>query len=267
MVNRYLSIICQGMNAMENALLHNNFLFCNHRFEGYHYTDSRAGSPMYFIAYMREGTAKIISNSNTLLIREGDVFFIPKALPYQSYWCGKPKTDFLSFGFMGLEARERMHYDLQIIPCSEEMKRRVMQIPTDGSNPSCETLGLFYGAVAGLLPFMQSKRPRTKADEIIERAKQYIRDNTSCSMAEVARSCYISEPYLYLLFKEKTDSTPNAFRLEVICRRGIDYLITTDKTVDEISTLIGLSSSSHFRKILKANTGLTPRQVRKNSSF
>jgi iron complex transport system substrate-binding protein len=70
-----------------------------------------------------------------------------------------------------------------------------------------------------------------------------------------------------LLFKENVGCTPNDYRLKAKCQKGIEYLLTTDKTVEEISALIGLSSASHFRRILKSQMGLTPKEVRKRSDF
>ena len=107
----------------------------------------------------------------------------------------------------------------------------------------------------------------SKKDEIINNAKKYISANTNCSVVDVARECNISEPYLYLLFKENVGCSPNDYRLKAKCKRGIEYLLTTDKTVEEISALIGLSSASHFRRILKTHVGVTPKEVRKNSDF
>lgn len=70
-----------------------------------------------------------------------------------------------------------------------------------------------------------------------------------------------------MLFKEKVGCTPNDYRLKAECQKGIEYLLTTDKTVEEISALIGLSSASHFRRMLKTHMGITPKEVRKKSDF
>ena len=70
-----------------------------------------------------------------------------------------------------------------------------------------------------------------------------------------------------MLFKENVGCTPNDYRLKVKCKKGIEYLLTTDKTVEEISSLTGFSSASHFRRVLKLHMGLTPKEVRKDSDF
>lgn len=61
--------------------------------------------------------------------------------------------------------------------------------------------------------------------------------------------------------------TPNDYNLTVKCKKGADLLLTTDKTVEEISALTGFSSASHFRRVLKSKVGMTPKEMQKNSSF
>lgn len=244
-----------------------NFNFHRITFEKYHYTDNRKGSPMNYIAYMLKGRAEIVSKHSTIKINEGDVFFIPVNLPYQSYWYGDDEIEFLSYGFSNIEAKEKLNFNLQVIDCDKELKNQILKIPTEGSSLSCETLSLFYGALSKIIPYLKQSQPVSRKDEIIYNAKRYISADTDCSVADIARKCNISEPYLYLLFRENVGCTPNDYRLKAKCKKGVEYLLTTDKTVEEISALIGLSSASHFRRILKSHMGVTPKEVRKNSDF
>ena len=87
-----------------------SFNFLRIHFEKYHYTDNRKGSPMNYIAYMLKGRAEIVSKHTTIKINEGDIFFIPVNLPYQSYWYGDDEIEFLSYGFSNIEAQEKLNF-------------------------------------------------------------------------------------------------------------------------------------------------------------
>lgn len=246
---------------MNSLLPHSRFYFTRIRFEKYHYTDNRCGSQLHFIAYMFKGRAKIVSDEHTICISEGDVFFIPRHLSYQSYWYGE-EIDFLSIGFTELEADESIHFELQRVDCDEDIKKRILQIPLTGGTQTCRALGYFYSALADLIPYLKEADSTSKKDLLLKKAQKYIEENTDCSIKDIARYCYISEPYLYAIFKEKSACSPNDYRLKCKCAKGVEALLTSDKTVEEISEQIGFSSAAHFRRALKKYTGLTPRAIR-----
>lgn len=245
-----------------------NFSFLELNFGSYHCTDNTAGSPMNYIAYMRRGKVKLVAEKGeTVVAGAGDVFFIPYKLPYRSYWYGEPDISFLSLGFLNTEAAEKLDPELQVVECDDALKARIAQIPADGSSPRCATLGMFYSALAELLPFLRSREKPCKAQAVVDSAKSYILEHTECSVADIARACYVSEPYLYACFKQKACCSPNEWRLKAISRKGVEYITTTDMSIEQISALLGLSSAAHLRRLLKKFTGLTPREIRRSRDF
>lgn len=252
---------------MIGALFSDKFNFRIINFKKYHHTDNGRGSPMNYIAYMLKGKVQIVSKHTSITVNEGDAFFIPINLPYQSYWYGNDEIEFLSYGFSGIEGKENLNFDLQIIDCDGKLKNQIKQIPTEGTLLSCKTLGVFYGVLSETLPLLKRNYTVSKKDEILKTAKSYIENNTNFRISDIARKCFVSEPYLYMLFREKAGCTPNEYRLSVMCKKGIEYLLSTDKTVEEISSIIGFGSASHFRRTVKLQTGLTPKEIRKKSDF
>ena len=148
-----------------------------------------------------------------------------------------------------------------VINCSDALKERIASIPAGTHQITCKALSLFYGVMAELLPIM--KRPENKDAQIVEKAREYIYANYSCTIPEVAEYCFISEPYLYKIFKRYMHISPNRFKGKILCEKGIELLTTTDKTIEEISAILGLSSGSYFRKLLKRYTNKTPKEIRK----
>ncbi len=240
-----------------------NFSFVEFTMSKHKYTDNRAGCPMNFFGYTKRGHCKIVSEKKTLVISEGELFYIPKNLVYESFWYPNDgELKYLSFGFHGLQVREEGNYELQKIKLDEGMRRRLLAIPL-GNPVTCEALGAFYGLLSDIFPTMEHEA-LGKDRAIIEMAKHYISEHPNCSVPDIAKACFISEPYLYLLFKKVLGTTPNDYRQAYLCELGVDLLSTTSKSVEEISDTLGFSSCSYFRKILKKHTGSTPRDIRKS---
>lgn len=245
---------------MNDAAYSDNFRFVDFHLSRYHYTDSRDGAARHYLALMLRGECRIVAGKDTLSICEGDVFYIPKGLSYQSFWYGRDEIRFLSFGFGHLLTDEAEDISLQVIPCSEDIREKLRSIST-GGHPDCRPLSVFYSVMADLLPTM-IRTPERREDTVVRRAETYIEDHPDCSMAELAAACSVSEPYLYVIFHRTTGQTPNTFRQKILCRKAVQLLTTTDRTVEEIASALSFSSASYMRKVLRQHTGHTPRQIR-----
>lgn len=248
---------------MKGINLYNNFNFRSIKHSKYHYTDNRSGSPMNFIAFMKKGTARIVSDDISINVNEGDMFYIPKNLSYQSYWYGNDEIEFLSFGFLELGIKENHNFKLQIVPSDSYILSKLMNIPIVGNKIDCKTLSIFYDVMSDVVTRLEHSFESSKF-MIANKIKQCIQKNPDRTLSEIAAMVGVSEPYLYVLFKNVLNITPNEYRQTCLCNMGIELLITTDKKVEEISRIIHVSSSSYFRKLLKKHTGKTPREIRKS---
>ena len=249
---------------MNSSFFSDSFCFFNINLKKKsHYTDARGGCPAYYLAYMIEGYAKIVSDKKTIYIKEGDVFYIPKGLSYQSYWYSNGHSlNWLSFGFDHLSTSEKSNFSLQVISCPESIAAKIKALPTVGTLVTCKILSQFYDIMADILPYMQTSTTG-KGELTVEKAKKHMTEHPECNIPEVAKACGISEPHLYNLFRNITGTTPNEYRQQLLCQKGIALLSTTDKTVAEISSILNFSSESYFRKVLLKHTGYTPREIRK----
>ena len=250
---------------MNSIFFYDLFYFCEINFNKYHYTDNRAGSPNHYIAIMNKGRCKLVSENQTIEINEGDVFYIPLGIPYQSFWYGNNDITFKSLGFRFFPEANEKKFCLQKINCDESIKNKLNKI-TMNKTVTSDTLCDFFSILNQLLPLMQTENLSSN-ERICIKAKEYIYQNTECCAADIARHCRISESTLYLAFKTTLHKTPNEIKNEIMCEKAVFILSTTNKTVQEISDTLCFSSTSYFRKALKRHIGLTPREIRKKYMF
>lgn len=59
---------------MNDSEFMDSFLFKNYRFKTYRYSDNREGAQWHYFVYMLAGQAKIVTDSDTVEIREGGRF-------------------------------------------------------------------------------------------------------------------------------------------------------------------------------------------------
>lgn len=245
-------------------ILSNDHSFFVYRYNTYHHTQVHRGSGVHYLAMLTRGNARIETKNQTLHIRQGEIFYIPKRLQYDSYWYGQPEIEFLSFGFANMPVRDQNSYVLQIVPHSEALETMLRAIPLQGNLVGSRALSLFYAALAEATAQM-SHKPGALANELTDGAMYYIRKHPHAQISEVARACNVSEAYLYTKFRSVVGESPNTYRQRMLCSRAVELLTTTDMPVQEISEQLQFSSPSYFRKVFRQITGKTPRQCREQS--
>ena len=99
---------------------------------------------MNYIACMLKGTAQIESDNNTIFVKEGDVFFIPKNLGYQSYWYGDDDIKFISLGFKKLNTDDSLDFKLQIVPTGSDIIEKIKIIPAKITGKIREASNVIY---------------------------------------------------------------------------------------------------------------------------
>ena len=253
------------MIIINNLFYEKNFGFYKLKMRKYHYTDNRSGSPRNFIAYMEKGSSRIVSSNNSIENCEGDFFFIPKNLPYESYWYGNDEISFISIGFDNMPTDGYKKYKLQKLICSDEIKEKIKSIPI-GCPITAHGLSIFYDALDKLISIMEAA-PINKEQQTLMKLKNYIYENPFSSVSDLSKACFISESYIYYLFKKYMKISPNDFRQSVVCDIAVNYLLTSDKKIEEICNILKFSSSSYFRKVLKKHTGKSPREIRKSAAI
>lgn len=98
----------------------------------------------------------------------------------------------------------------------------------------------------------------------VEQVKVYIHDNLDRELSrnEIAEKVFLNPEYLSRLFRKETGQSMIEYITSERINTAIGYLIRTNMPVSIIASKVGHSNFSHFSKIFKKVTGLTPNEYR-----
>ena len=147
----------------------------------YHHTNQlHSGSPTNFIAKMLAGSAEIKTAQKSLQISEGDVFFIPKGIRYQSYWYGNENDDitWLSFGFDFFPTKDDVSFALQKIDCNQT-SLEILDKLAENMKVNYTSIGLLYQLLGEVTPAMESDNQ--SVSPVIKNALEFMKNNEEYS--------------------------------------------------------------------------------------
>ncbi len=98
---------------------------------------------------------------------------------------------------------------------------------------------------------------------IIQRALEYITKNyATLTEAEVAEHCNLSYSYFSRMFKKVMHQSFSEYLTHYRITKSEQLLSSTDKSVGEISEMVGFSTSSYFIQQFKSKKNISPKQYR-----
>ncbi|WP_404452276.1 AraC family transcriptional regulator [Virgibacillus necropolis] len=138
--------------------------------------------------------------------------------------------------------------------------------------PNFDNVTIFYrrddAQKAGYRPCKRCKSGgyQLPDEEWVLQAEAYMKENYSnyLTLAIIAEGCHGSPYHLHRVFKRVNGITPLEFVLQIRMDKAIHYLKHTDKSIKEISTLIGMPNAAYFSTTFKNRTNMTPRMFREN---
>ena len=90
--------------------------------------------------------------------------------------------------------------------------------------------------------------------------------NENLSLSSLAKKCFYSPKYFSRVFKERYGITVSEYIQKKRMEKGRELLENTDRTVEEISSMVGYCDATHFYKYFKRFYGITPKEYRKNKA-
>ena len=247
---------------MNDLMFINSFEFKNVKFANSQNVDYADGIKYNCVIQIKKGVAEFVSEDKTIFAKAKDIIHISRGVKYHSYWYGSPDVSFNSYSYLNTLCDVPIMIGIHGIEPSSKIEKLLSDVPLDGEI-SFYSVGKFY---LFLDQFYQKLKDIHLGhdQELLKEAMEYIISNPHCRVSDIAKSCNVGETKLYEVFKS-ANMTPNQFKLHVRLKQAVDYLVSTDKSVEEISQLCGFSTSSYFRKKFFEKYGLTPREMRKNS--
>ncbi|MBQ8351689.1 MAG: helix-turn-helix transcriptional regulator [Clostridia bacterium] len=250
---------------MERPIYRSNYRFLRFTRHGTHYTDARSIVHPHYFGYMRRGRVRLVCDSRTVEVEEGELFYIPVDCHYQSFWSGEPEICFDSLGFDHfLQGEER--YPLQKIAMSPAVKERFFALTDHDMTVNYETLGRFFLFLSAVLLHMET-RSVSRARQTVDRALTYMESAERFSAAALARHCRVSESGLFAAFRAEEGCTPLAAWHKKQATRAELLLRTTDLPIEEIADRLGYCSATYFRSVLRRETGRSPREIRRDGTI
>jgi len=240
---------------------------------------SNCPRPHFCMGFILDGSADFIffekEKKETVHVEPGDIIFVPITSEYISYWNGNPDISYISFHFCfseGCGISEKNNFRIQKISSSETKRLKESYVTAyetynSGQAENLVTLGKFYSVLGEVLPKL-SHSPEQKYDERIEKAVEYINLNSESdiSVPKLASMCNLSTSHFYSRFKKETGLSPIDYKNKILVNRASKLLITHKKhSIEEISLLLGFSSSTYFRRVFKNFTGKSPGEYKKSA--
>lgn len=247
---------------MDNIQFSKTFSFRNFVFRRSHHTDNSGGTLCHHIGRIHAGEATFDVGGTLYHFSAGDVFYTPPGCRYHSYWSGEDIC-YDSFAFHlfpdrgGFYAVQRIEADAAANALLDKAMEEKRITPT--------SVGNLYAFLGAVLPTMTAADADPRR-ALVDKAREYMRAHADFSARELSRHLGISESGLYALFRETLGRTPVKEKNRMRIATAVELLTTTDRSVESVAEALGFSSAAYFRKVLRAVRGVTPRELRKNST-
>ena len=244
----------------------------------------------YEIYYLVEGTRRYFIDDATYLVHAGDVVLLDKGEVHKtgpvdkephtrfvlnfnaeyisSVWGEETVNSLLSFFGLGVKV---LTLSIKLQCCTESILQKMFDI--SGSNTQESEL-MRKSLLTELLVSMkqcvaeqrkEAGQPEQITNKTVEKVSAYIAQNfrEQLSLNSIAAQFYISPYYLSHLFKKCTGLSVLEYINSVRIRAAKQYLETTRLKITEITDMTGFCTGSHFGRVFKQGTGLSPNQYRK----
>ena len=241
---------------------HNIYLYCS-RYSQDH--DYRADEDIIFahprLAYVAKGCCHMRTNDRQeLTINEGNVWFLPKGVPYRSCWTATPYVEFIFVEFdVDLMSSSYSTFSVANAPHAEALFRDTLSAYENGD--TIGALKSLFTLLDAYLPDPETGIPYpydTVAPAIAYLDKHY---TEPVHVATLARLCTMSRSRFYTVFKSVTRQTPIEYKNSLKVQHAV-RLIKQGATLEDVCDRLNFASPAFLRKMIWRTTGLLPKEIK-----
>jgi AraC family transcriptional regulator of arabinose operon len=235
--------------------------------------------PNYILHYILEGKGRYYVEDTQHELQAGQGFLIePEVQTFYQADQEEPWT-YLWVGFGGSHAKEYLkdigvNSRQLIFRCghAEELKQIVITMLKNNTSSTKNQFlleSLLYSFFSILAQDIDVIPPTSANEEntYIHKAIEYIHNNYSnnIKVADIADYVCIDRSYLYRLFRQNMDQSPQDYLTNYRITRAAELLSLTDLPVGGVALSCGYRDPLVFGKAFKQKCGLTPSKYRKKN--
>ena len=243
--------------------------------------------------YLFEGSSSLICDSQVYEIHEGDAVLIPRSV-YHRFFNQSHNIRKLNIEFEALTNSENLHHTKEIMICDALASSNIqfIDVPNSSNNFLYTSLSLISATLhsetdtfifhellraqaAFTLTYLFSELtehihlvdalPNTDIarHDIIDRFFNFEYKNNS--FENLAQNLSLSHRQLGRIVQQSYGKSLREKRNEIRLENAMDLLQNTQKSIADISDILGYSSPSSFSSFFKKQTGMAPSKIRRKS--
>lgn len=246
-------------NNWNNILIENVFPVCVSNEDVGKKRRTFGTTKFYQLGIKFDGETEIFYNKEKITFSAGDVLYLPKEeqadIPYNKTFIKRGTGVCIFFN------SNNLLHDKPILfkncNSAEYLFRQICNSYTRENE--FKTLSLFYEIISELNETFLEK---SKLDCATTYITKHI-DDPFIDLQVLAQRCGVSKDYFRHLFKQIYGVSPTQYIANQKIIRIKEKLLTSNKSIREISFLCGFYDENYFSRFFKKHTGLTPNEFRK----
>lgn len=233
----------------------------------------------YVIHYILKGKGVFSSaNHEAVQLKAGDIFILPKGVPCFYQADGKEPWTYFWIGLSGLKIATMLsgsilsskHYLRQVE--DSNFCKSLNKLFEAVHNPNVLTNDLLTESLIYQTFYyldteypVKKKKQHIANSEQLKIASEYLHDNYddhSCSIASLCNKLDVSRSYLYNLFKNGFNTSPQKFLIKIRMEEAKNRLKDSPSSIRQIAEAVGYIDEFTFSKAFKKYSGFSPKIFR-----